>query len=148
MSKILKSIVGLAIITSSIGFAATPAKAESKAAQCQRFSQTMVVFTKSIAATENRGNDNIANADQLLNVMATGLKKLQRTQFSDPKIRSFQQSALNIYAGLHDNLANVVDAAEKGDRATAINAYQQLLTSVEPEARLRQQFRAYCGRPK
>jgi hypothetical protein len=149
MSKILKSIVGLVIISSTIGLAAAPAKAESKPAQCQRFGQTMIAFTKPISSiSNNRSNNSTANANQLLSVMGTGLKKLQRSQFSDPKIRGFQQSALNLYAGLHDNLATVMDAAERKDQATAINAYQQLLAGIEPEARLQKQFVAYCGRPK
>jgi hypothetical protein len=149
MSKILKSIVGLAIISSSLAFAATPAQAESKAAQCQRFNQTMNAFAKPIsAAYKQRGSNDQANADRLLSVLSTQLKQLQNRQFSDPKIRGFQQSALNIYVGLHNNLADVVDAADRGDRAAAISAYQQLLTGVEPEVRLQKQFVAYCGRPK
>jgi hypothetical protein len=149
MSKILKSIVGLAIITSSIGLAATPAKAESKAAQCKRFDQTMNAFAKPITSiAKNRSNNPQADADRMISVIGTGLKKLQGSKFSDPKIRGFQQTALNIYVDLHNNLANVADAAERGDRATTITAYQQLVAGVEPEARLQKQFVAYCGRPK
>jgi 16S rRNA C1402 N4-methylase RsmH len=149
MSNILKSIVGLAIIASSIGLAATPAKAESKTAQCKRFDQAMNTFAKPITSiSKNRSNNPMADADQMLSVLSTQLKQLQSRQFSDPKIRGFQQSALNIYVDAYNNLANLTDAAERGDQATTINSYQQLLTSIQPEARLQKQFVAYCGRPK
>jgi hypothetical protein len=149
MSNILKSIVGLAMITSTIGLAATPAQAESKAAQCKRFNQAMTTFAKPITnIARNRSDNPQADADQMLGVLGTGLKQLQSRQFSDPKIRGFQQTALNMYVDLYNNLANLTDAAERGDRATTISAYQQLLTVVEPEARLQKQYVAYCGRPK
>jgi spore coat protein CotF len=144
MSKILKSIVGLAIITSTIGLAATPAQAESKAAQCKRFDKAMVALTNPHSLINNPSN-NAVSVDQFLGVMSTGLKKLQRSQFSDPKIRGFQQSALNIYADLHDNLISMMEAK---DQATAVSASQQLSSTIEPEAKLKQQFVAYCGRAK
>jgi hypothetical protein len=149
MSNILKSIVGLAIISSAIGLAATPAQAESKTSQCKRFDQAMVKFSQPITSiAKNRSNNAMADADKMLAATAAGLKQLQSRQFSDPKIRGFQQSALNIYVDLHNNLARLADAAEKGDQATTINAYKQLLTGIEPEVRLQKQFVAYCGRPK
>jgi hypothetical protein len=148
MSKILKSIVGLAIISTTIGLAATPAKAESKTAQCKRFDQAMNTFAAPISRIGKSRSNGTAHADQALQVLSTQLKQLQSRQFSDPKIRGFQQSALNIYVEAYNNLASVTDAAERGDRATAISSYQQLLTNAEPEARLQKQFVAYCGRAK
>ncbi len=149
MSNILKSIVGLVIIGATIGLAATPAKAESKTAQCKRFDQAMNTFAKPITHIgKNRSNNAMTDIDQILRVLSPQLKQLQSRQFSDPKIRGFQQSALNIYVDAYNDLANIADAAEKGDRATAVNAYQQLVTSIQPEAQLQKQFVAYCGRPK
>jgi hypothetical protein len=149
MSTILKSIVGLAIISSAIGLAASPAQAESKVAQCKRFDQAMNTFSKPIAALRaNRSNNPKADGDRLLKIMSTELKKLQRHQFSDPKIRGFQQSALNIYVKLHDDFADLADAAEKGDQATAKQAYQQLFTAIKPSTTLYNQFTSYCGKPK
>jgi hypothetical protein len=84
----------------------------------------------------------------MLSVLSTQLKQLQSRQFNDPKIRGFQQSALNIYVDLYNNLASVTDAAERGDRATTISSYHKLLAGSQPEAQLQKQFVAYCGRGK
>jgi hypothetical protein len=148
MSKMLKSIVGLAIISSVIGLAATPAKAESKAAQCKRFDQAMIAFTKPLVNTSVERSNPVENADRLLKLSSSGLKQLQSHQFSDPKVRGFQQTALNIYVKLHNDLASLADAAEKGDRTTANQSYQGLFTAIQPETQLKQDYRAYCGRPK
>jgi hypothetical protein len=151
MSKVLKSIVGLCLISASIGFIASPAqaKAESKVAQCKRFDRAMNTFSQPIVALQSSRTSNPkADGDRLLTVLSTELKKLQRHQFSDPKIRGFQQSALNIYVKLHDDFADLADAAERGDQATAKQSYQQLFTAIKPSETLYKQFTAYCGKPK
>jgi hypothetical protein len=149
MSKMLKSIVGLAIISSAIGLAAAPAKAESKAAQCQRFGQSMVTFSRQLAAVQSQSNrDLVPSLDRWLQTSNQGLKRMQSMQFSDPKIRGFQQTALNVYVDLHNTMSGLADALERHDRDGARNAYQGLFTAIQPETQLKQDYRAYCGRPK
>jgi hypothetical protein len=146
MSKILKSIVGLAIITSTIGLAATPAKAESKAAQCKRFDQAMTIFGQqldSIRYDENQSST--ANYDRLLSTSKKELKQLQRKQFSDSKIRGFQQRALNTFVNVHNNISNAADAADRNDRAGYERIYAQLKPTIQPIRQLRKEFDKYCG---
>jgi hypothetical protein len=149
MSKILKSIVGLAIISSSIGFAATPAKAESKASQCQRFGQAMITFNQQFSnVTSQRSSNPAASIYQLVDASGKGLKQLQSRKFDDPKIRGLQQTALNVYVTFHNDMIGVAEAVERRDRVAAIQAYEKMMTAIEPEAKFRQQYVAYCGRPK
>jgi hypothetical protein len=149
MSKILKSIVGLAIITSTIGLAATPAQAESKAAQCKRFDQTMITFTQQLdSAKFDRSQNPSAFFKRWLSTSEKGLKQLQSKQFSNPKIRGFQQTALNIFVDVHNNVIGGAEAFDKRDRAAFENSYQQVSAASKPVIKLRRQFDAYCGRAK
>jgi hypothetical protein len=150
MSKILKSIVGLAIITSSIGLTATPAKAESKPAQCKRFKQSIAAFNRQIHnAVAHNTKDPIDNINRRLSVNESGLRQLQAKQFSDPKIRSFQQSALNIHVRFHNDLASLGDAIENGDRAAARSIYKEMMTTaIGSSDAVDRQIVSYCGRSK
>jgi hypothetical protein len=149
MSKIRNGLMGLVVMGAAVGLAATPAQAESKVAQCKRFDQAMNSFSQPITSLRaNPSSNPKADGDRLLKIMSTELKKLLRHQFSDPKIRGFQQSALNIYVKLHDDFADLADAAERGDQATAKQSYQQLFTAIKPSETLYKQFTAYCGKPK
>jgi gas vesicle protein len=149
MSKIFKSIVGLAIIGSSLAFAAAPAKAESKPAQCQRFKQAIVTLNRQISsAKSNSSSNSVENLDRLLNATATGLKQFQNRQFSDPKIRGFQQSALDIHVKLHDDVTNLADAIEGGNQSAAEQIFGQFATAVSAANKVDKQIAAYCGRSK
>jgi hypothetical protein len=149
MSKVFKSIVGLAIITSSIGLAATPAKAESKPAQCQRFGQALSALSQHlVSARRNPNLSRDANTDRLLVASEKGLKQLQSRQFSDPKIRGFQQTTLNTMTRFHNNIITLVEVSERNDRPAVDRALQQLSTSLKPLDSLSKQVDAYCGRSK
>jgi hypothetical protein len=149
MSRIFKSIVGLVIISSAIGIAAAPAHAESKPAQCQRFKQAIGAFNQQIyQAHANRSQNSIANIDRMLKVTENGLKQLQKKQFGDPKIRGFQQSALDIHVKLHNDLASIGDAVERGDQSSAKSIYVEMLTTIHSAHEVDKQVVSYCGRYK
>ncbi len=149
MSKILKSIVGLAIITSAIGLTATPAQAESKAAQCKRFDQAGRVFGQRLYSLRRDPNQNYtANIDRLISNSETGLKQFQAQKFSDPKIRGFQQSTLNIMVQFHNDMITTAESVERRDRAAFTGNYKQMMSALQPLKQLSKQYEAYCGRPK
>jgi hypothetical protein len=149
MSNVLKSIVGLVVISSAIGFTAAPAHAESKASQCQRFGQAMLTFNQQFSNVKSQRSSNpAASINQLIEASGKGLKQLQSRKFDDPKIRGLQQTALNLYVTFHNDMINVAEAVERRDRNAAIQAYNQMMTAIEPEAKFRQQYGAYCGRAK
>jgi hypothetical protein len=147
MSKVLKSIVGLVIISSAIGLAAAPAKAESKAAQCQRFNHAMVDFDRQFAGVHYESGQNpTENVNQILDVSAAALKQLQSRKFSDPKVRGLQQTALNIYVRLHNNMVDMRDGFAQGDHAAATQAYKQYATNLKSRSALKQKFATDCTR--
>jgi hypothetical protein len=149
MSKILNGLVGLVIIGGAISFAATPAHAESKAAQCQRFKQANVIFAKQLASIKRDANQGYsANTDRYLSVSEAGLRQFQMQQFSDPKIRGFQQGALNLYVQAHNNTISLFEARERHDRPAFNSAYKQMLADLQPIGPLDKQAVAYCGRSK
>jgi hypothetical protein len=149
MSKILNGLVGLVIIGGAIGIAAAPAHAESKAAQCQRFKQANLIFAKQLASIKRDPNQGYsANADRYLSASEAGLKQFQMQQFSDPKIRGFQQGALNLYVQAHNNMISLFEARERHDRPGTTSAYNQLIADLQPIGPLDKQAVAYCGRLK
>jgi hypothetical protein len=149
MSKILNGLVGLLIISSSIGLAATPAHAESKAAQCQRFNQASRSFGKQLSSIQRDPNQNYsANVDRLLSSSETGLKQFQAQQFSDPKIRGFQQSTLNIMVQFHNDMITTAEAVERNDHAAFARDYKQMMSALQPLKQLSKQYESYCGRSK
>jgi hypothetical protein len=149
MSNILKSIVGLAIITSTIGLAAAPAKAESKAAQCKRFDQAVSSFNKQFSNFKRDPNQPYsANADRFLSNSESAIKRFQAQQFTDPKIRSFQQSTLNSFVQLHNGMVSRAEAGEKHDRQSYIAASQQIEQDVKQLGPLSRKVESYCGRSK
>ncbi len=148
MSKVLKSIVGLAIITSTIVLAATPAKAESKLAQCQRFDQAMTLLRQQINRIEyDQNQTSRANYNRLLGTSKKRLKQFQRHQFSDLKIRSFQQRTVNTWVNVHKNISSAADAADRDDRVSYEDLYVQLMPTIQLIRTLRQDFDNYCAQP-
>ncbi len=149
MSKVLKSIAGLVIIISAIGLTATSAKAESKAAQCKRFDQAGRVFGQRLSSVRRDPNKNYsANIDRWISSSETGLKQFQAQKFSDPKIRGFQQSTLNIMVQFHNDMITTAESIERRDRAAFTGNYKQMMSALQPLKQLNQQYEAYCGRPK
>jgi membrane-bound lytic murein transglycosylase len=149
MSKVFKSIVGLLIVSSSLAFAATPAKAESKTAQCQRFNQASRSFGKQLSSIQRDPNQNYsANVDRLLSNSETGLKQFQAQQFSDPKIRGFQQSTLNIMVQFHNDMITTAEAVERNDHVAFTRDYKQMMSALQPLKQLSKQYESYCGRSK
>jgi hypothetical protein len=147
MSKILKSIVGLAIITSTIGLAATPAQAESKTSQCQRFNQAMLDFDRQFTGVQyESGQNSTENVENLLNISETALKQLQNRKFNDPKVRALQQKALNIYGRLHNDMVDMRNGFAQGNHAAAVQGHKQYTTDLKSRSSLKQQFAAYCVR--
>jgi hypothetical protein len=146
MSKMLKSIVGLVIVGATIGLAAAPAKAESKIAQCKRFDQAMTVFNQQFSSKqETIGQSRTAKLDLLLNNSEKALKQLQSRQFSDPKIRSFQQSALNVFVQFHNDMADATNAIDRQNRPAAETAFKRMLLAENRLKQLDQRFHGYCG---
>jgi hypothetical protein len=149
MSKILKSIVGLVIVSASIGLAAAPVRAESKAAQCKRLDQAMTVFGKQFLSVKRDPNRNYSeNVDRLLSTSERALKQFQAQKFSDPTIRGFQQTTLNVFVNVHNGTINVAEAVERRDRNAADRAYKQVLADLQPLQPLGEKYEAYCGRSK
>jgi hypothetical protein len=149
MSKILKSIVGLVIIGSSLAFAAAPAKAESKPAQCQRFKQAIVTLNRQLAKGKyDKSQSYLANVDRYLSTAEPSLKQLQSRQFSDARIRGLQQATLDLHVKLYNDIANIGDAVEQRDKAAAQSAFQQLITAADSANGINRQIAAYCGRSK
>jgi hypothetical protein len=147
MSKVFKSIVGFAIISSAIGLTAVPAKAESKVSQCQRFDQSMTTFMHQLDNADHHQPPSVY-LNSLLSSSEKELKQLQSRQFSDPKIRGFQQKALNTLVAFHNNVINAADAVDRHDRAGFDSAFNQVRSSVQPIKSLRKEFDNYCGQPK
>jgi hypothetical protein len=147
MSKILKSIVGLAIIGSSLAFAATPAKAESKVAQCRRFGQAVATFGNQLPDVK-RDQDYSSQMSQWLSASEAGLKQLQSQKFTDPKIRSFQQSTLNVFVQTHNDMISLVESAERRDRSGYMVAAKQIDQDLKAFKPLGKSINAYCGRSK
>jgi hypothetical protein len=147
MSKILKSIVGLVIISSTIGLAAAPAKAESKPAQCQRFGQALVTFSQQLksAAQRDPNQSYSANMDRLLSGSEQALKQLQSRKFSDPKIRGFQQNTLNIMTRFHNNIIDASKMAERHDRPATDRAVNKMMADLQPLEQMAKQANPYCG---
>ncbi len=149
MSKVLKSIVGLVIVGATIGLAAAPAKAESKAAQCKRFDQAVSSFNKQFSNFKRDPNQPYsANADRFLSNSESAIKRFQAQQFTDPKIRSFQQSTLNSFVQLHNGMVSRAEAGEKHDRQSYTAASQQIEQDVKQLGPLSRKVESYCGRSK
>jgi hypothetical protein len=147
MSKILKSIVGLVVVGAAIGLAAAPAKAESKAAQCKRLERSIVAFGRQLP--DMKPNQNYSShMSQWLAASETGLKQLQSQKFSDPKIRSFQQSTLNVFVQAHNSMIGLVESVERRDRSGYTVAANQISEDLKPLKPLGQRVEAYCGRSK
>jgi hypothetical protein len=147
MFKIFKSIVGLAIVGATVGLAATPAKAESKTAQCVRLGQAVSTFGKQLPHMQP-GQSRSSNIARYLNASEAGLKKMQAQKFSDPKIRRFQQSVLNIFVQAHNDMISLVEAGERRDRPAFINASNRIDQDLAALNPLGNQVEAYCGRSK
>jgi hypothetical protein len=145
MSKILKSIVGLAIISSSIGLAAAPAHAESKALQCRRLYQGVTTFGQH-SASNVPSNNTLADLDQYLASSEKALKALRNQQFNDPKIRGYHQRLLNLFVAVHNSTADIGDHIQARNLDAAL-ADRQRLTKTLPAAgqKLGQEIRIYCG---
>jgi hypothetical protein len=149
MSKVIKSIVGLCLISASIGLAASPAKAESKAAQCKRFDQAMTVFGNQFLSVKRGPNrDYSEHVDRLLSTSERALKQFQAQKFSDPTMRGFQQTTLNVFVTVHNDTITVVEAVERRDRNATDRAYKQVLADLQPLQPLGKKYEAYCGRSK
>jgi hypothetical protein len=148
MSKIFKSIVGLVIIGAAIGLAAAPAKAESKTAQCQRFKQATTVFGNQYSKIKRDPNQSYsANMDRFLSNSENALKRFQVQQFSDPKIRGFQQGTLDIMVRFHNDLIDIAEAAERRDSQGYASAYTKMLSGLQLSGnQVEKQYKAYCGR--
>jgi membrane-bound lytic murein transglycosylase len=148
MSKILKSIVGLAIISSTIGLAAAPAQAESKTSQCQRFEQAMNQLSQQINRIEyDQNQTSRVNYSRLLGTSKKRLKQFQRNQFSDLKIRSFQQRTVNTWVNVHKNISSAADGVDRDDRVSYEDLYVQLMPAIQLIRTLRQDFGNYCSQP-
>jgi hypothetical protein len=149
MSKIFKSIVGLVIVGAAIGLAAAPAKAESKAAQCKRFEQVGQTFNKQFLGVKRDPNRNYSeNINRLVNTSEKALKQFQAQKFSDPKIRGFQQTSLNVFVRFHNGMITTAEAYERNDRPAADRAYKQMMSELEALRPLGKQYDAYCSRSK
>lgn len=149
MSKIFKSIVGLVMIGSSLAFAAAPAQAESKTAQCQRFKQAILTLNRQLEKGKyDKSQAYLANVDRYLSAAETGLKQLQSRQFSDARIRGLQQATLDMHVKIYNDIANIGDAVEQRDKAAAQSAFQQLITTANSANGIDRQFISYCGRSK
>jgi hypothetical protein len=147
MSTILKSIVGLAIISSTIGFAATPVKAESKAAQCNRFVQAMSVFKQQLRKGDDPRKSRIEKINHLLKNSEIAIKQLQGRQFSDAKLRGFQQAELNVFIKLHNIMSSGADAIDRGDSVADKNTSKQLVAVAAAGREVSKRADAYCNKP-
>jgi hypothetical protein len=147
MSKMLKSIVGLVIVSASIGLTASPVKAESKLAQCKRLQDSIKTFARQLKMPHEQSHT--AYLNQWLRNSETGLKQLQAKQFSDPKIRGMQQASLDLLVQLHNDTITTVEAVERRDRAAYNQAYQQMDANFKTSTnRVEKQFATYCVRSK
>ncbi len=147
MSKVLKSIVSLAIIGSSLAFAAAPAKAESKVAQCKRLNHSLIKYANQLPEMK-RVRDYSSDMSQWLNASEAGLKQLQSQKFTDPKIRSFQQSTLNVLVQAHNDMIGLVESVERRDRSGYLVAAKQIDTDMKALSTVGKKIESYCGRSK
>jgi hypothetical protein len=94
------------------------------------------------------GQSHSSNIARYLNASEAGLKKMQAQKFSDPKIRRFQQSVLNIFVQAHNDMISLVEAGERRDRPAFINASNRIDQDLAALNPLGNQIEAYCGRSK
>jgi hypothetical protein len=145
MLKINHCFLGLAVVGITVSLSATPVRAESKLSQCKRFNQTMALFTNQMDVVfKNKSGDPVDRVDRALAASEQGLKQIQARKFTDRQIQSFQTQAANLYIDMHNNLVNLVNAAERQDRPTAEQFLQKLRSITPREKQLYQQFAKYC----
>jgi hypothetical protein len=144
MSKVFKSIVGLVVVGAAIGLAAAPAKAESKAAQCKRFRQSVRTFSQQLPDMKPNENYN-DHMSQWLDASEAGLKQLQSQKFTDPKIRSFHQTTVYVLVRSHNYMRGTVKSVEHRGRSSYLVEPKQ---NVKVLSSLGESIEAYCGRSK
>jgi hypothetical protein len=150
MSKILKSIAGILIISTSINLAATPATAESKTSQCKRFHQANVALSNQIphASSENVDQNRRAEAERISLGLKTGLKAFKLKKLSDPKIRSFQQATLKTLVQFDNDLMKFIESTEHEGLAEMSQKARKMKMNIPALESIGDQTNAYCGRPK